>query len=263
MVADEIDGEEDTVNLVIGNGIHGFNNFLGTMTVTYVKTDGAEGNCGPGVVVDVPSSLSGIISVTNTNALTGGGTAEGIEPFRDRIPAASRIQRRGLSVEDYEALIMSNVPSVKYVQTADRTTLTDWPHLYLAIYVVPKGGGLITDILTAEVLAVLVEKGHLGPWEGRYIINDVTQRPVDVTVRIGIETGYVSSSVVNQVILKIQECLSVDNQIINGTFDFAEMSTSVNLTPGVRYAVFTTPTADIESGIGDFFIPGTIAVTVG
>ena len=261
LVADEVNGEADTVNLVIGNGIHGLNNFLGTMTVTYIKTAGADGNCGPGLVIDVPSTLTDKISVTNAGALTGGGTAEGTEALRDRIPAASRIQRRGLSLEDYEALIMSNVPSVKYCQAADRTTLTDWPHLYLALYIVPEGGGLISDILTSEMLVILQEKGHLGAWDGRYVIKDVTQIPVDVTVNIGIVPGYVSSSVVAQVILKIQACLSVDNQTINGTFNFAEMSTAVNLTPGVRYAVFSTPVTDIEAGIGEFFVLGTITVT--
>ena len=263
LVPDGPNGETDAVALTLGNGTQGCQQFIGPMTVTFVRTDGANGNCGPGVVTNPPSSLTGIISITNAAPLRGGGSAEGTESLRARIPAATHIQRRAVSDADYTPLIMTYVPGILDVQAADRTTLPTMPYLYDAIYVVPQGGPPLSSLMKSQILSVCQQRGRLGDWEGRYLVLDPTLTPVNVGVTIGIANGYDPSPVVSAVTAIIQSTLAVPNQVINGTLSYGNLFTSVSNTPGVRYANFATPIADMNAGIGELFVPGVITVTVG
>jgi hypothetical protein len=261
LVADGPNDTSDVVYLTLGDGTYGANTFIGDMTVNYIVTAGATGNCGSGVVVDVPSEFSGVISVTNPLPLRGGASAEEIASLRARIPAATRIQRRGVTLIDYNTLIPERVSGVKYCQSGDRTTLNLWPHEYVALYVVPYGGGPIPSTMRDDILGVLQEAGGELNWEGRYVIMDATEVPVDVTCVLGISIGYQSSPVISQVITKIQTALSVDNQTINGTLSFSSLFSSVVATAGVKSVNFTTPATDVSVGIGEILTAGTITVT--
>jgi hypothetical protein len=263
LVADGPNDTTDVVYLTLGDGSKGANTFTGTMTVTYIVTDEADGNCGQGVVVDVPAELSGIIEVTNPLPFRGGAAAETTEHLRPRIPATTRAQRRGLTLPDYETIIPEHVPGLKYCQTADRTTNNFWPHEHVIIYAVPAGGGSLPEVMYNNILSVCQEYGHLLGWEGRYIILDATEVSVDVTCVVGVTLGFNSSTVLSQVSTKIQELLSVDNQTINGSLLFSNLFSAVISVSGVKSVNFTTPVADVSANVGEILVAGTISVTAG
>ena len=263
LVADGPNDTSDIVYLTLGDGTYGANTFVGEMTVTYIVTAGASGNCGSGVVVDVPGEFSGVISVTNPLPLRGGGPAEENESLRARIPAATRIQRRAVNRLDYPTLLKDNVAGLKYCQAADRSTVFTLPYEYVTIYAVPEGGGALPQQMVDDIYAVLTDKGALGIWEGRYFVESAIEVPVDVTCTIGIVTGYQSASVISAVVTKIQTFLSVDNQTISGTLSFRELFSAIIATAGVKSEVLVTPSSDVTAGVGEILIAGTITVTAG
>jgi len=263
LMAEGPNDTSDVVYLTLGDGTKGVNTFTGDMTVNYIVTAGTDGNCGENVVVDVPGAFAGVISVTNLLPLRGGGPAEDTEELRLRIPEASRIQRRGVTKVDYNTLIKEHVSGVKYVQAADRNTVPEMPHLYVVIYAVPEGGGPLPGTMIDDIMAICEIYGHLGDWEGRYVILDAVEVALDVTCSLGIKTGYQSASVISQVVTKIQTALSVDNQTIAGTFSFGDLFSAITATAGVKYVNFVTPLIDQQAGIGEIFVAGDISVTVG
>lgn len=261
LVADGPNNTSDVVYLTLGDGSKGSNTFTGEMTVNYIITAGEAGNCGSDVVVDVPGEFSGVISVTNALPLRGGGPAEGTEPLRARIPAASRIQRRGMTTEDYNTLIKEKVPGIKYVQTLDRRVIDEIPHLCVVIYVVPIGGGPTPQTMIDNVLAVCTQWGHLGTWQDRYVVLDATEVPIDVACVLGIVAGYQSSTVISQVSAKIRNAFNVNNNTIGGIFSFGNLFSAVTSTLGVKSVIFSTPVMDLAVGNGKIFTLGNLSVT--
>ena len=187
--ADLYDGVQDSVFLVLGDGINGFGLPDANLAVTFNITDGFDGNCGIATITSPPAIASQHTTVSNTVAATGGAPAEAIEDYRRRIPAVVRTQHRGLTVSDYAALIES-VSGVKHCAVIDRNSSSDWPYLYLFIYVIPEGGGPLTSQFKETLSLQCNSWGHLGDWSLRYIIDDAVEDPRDMSCTIGVVAGY-------------------------------------------------------------------------
>ena len=258
----ELCGDDDTVWLVFGDGTKGSLPPTDVnVNVRFVRTDGAAGNCGSGVISSVPDALSGMITARNIEAATGGGPAETTESIRQGIPAMVRTQRRGLTKEDYETLI-GHMPGVLHVQAVDRSVSRDWPHMYAAFYVVPNGGGPMSSLLKDQIWAACAEWGHLGAYLERYILMDATEAPVNISVKIGILPGYTTETVVNAVTTAIQAVLAAANEEIGAALSFNDLFQAANAVAGVSYADFISPTSDVPRAPGEINVAGVITVTV-
>ena len=255
--------EDDNIWMVVGDGTSGATlPTLTDITISYLVTDGKAGNCGAGLITGKPESVTGLVmSVSNTVVANGGSDAESIESIRRNIPRVTRTQRRGVTLEDYEALI-EHMSGVLWCQALDRNTLDYYPWEFVSLYVVPDGGGPMSDNFKNSILSELQDWGHMQNWSQRYLLVDAEEYPVDVTVRIGVSPGYNSNTVSAAVITSLNELFAIDMRGIAEPLSFTDLHYAVQNTTGVSYCEFTTPINDITPGDGAIITPGTFTVTV-
>ncbi len=262
--ADLYDGVQDSVFLVLGDGTNGFGLPDGDLTVTFNVSDGLDGNCGVATITNTPAIASQHTTISNTVAATGGAPAESTKDYRLRIPAVVRTQRRGLTTSDYAALIES-VSGVKHCAVIDRNSSSDWPYLYLFIYVVPEGGGPLTSQFKETLSLQCNSWGHLGDWSLRYIIDDAVEDPRDISCTIGVVSGYNSQDVVNNVAAVIEELFSLDNIGIGDTIRFVDIHYVVSRVPGVSFVEYPSNphSEDYITTANSILTLSSVSVTVG
>ena len=257
----ELNGDDDSVWLVVGDGTKGIavpDNE--TISIRYVKTDEADGNCGSGVITTVPEEFQDVITCTNIEAATGGAAAEDVESMRRNIPRMVRTQRRAVIKEDYETLI-EHMPGVLHCQCLDRNDSKYWPHEYVVLYVVPDGGGPMSTLLQEQIWSECGSWGMYGSWKNRYLLFDATEVPLNIVARIGVLSGYSADSVISAVIEALTAVLDLQNRTIGGTVKFADLHAAVMAVAGVSWVEFDGLEGDATSGDGEIVVPGTIAVT--
>jgi phage-related baseplate assembly protein len=261
LFADDFNGEQDTVFLVVGDGSKGHSVPETGMHLTYIRTDGSLGNSGSGVVTIYPNAYTNVIEVTNVVSATGGSDAEAHEVFRERVPAVTRAQRRAVTPEDYEALVTS-IPGVADCQAVDRNLLPTYPWEFVALYVLPEGGGVTPPILLTEIRTQLQEWGHLNSWSGRYLIRDATTKSIDVTARLNSAPGYLAESVRVAVIAAISNRFVLPNVSIGANFSFTSLNVDCNRVEGVNWIEFDTPKEEVSITYGEIPTVGIITVTL-
>ena len=255
-----MNNEFNTVYLVLGDGVEGKQLPPSTLSVQFLRTAAENGNAGYGMITGVPSDLIEKITATNGDPATGGGPVESISDFRRRIPRVVQTQRRGLTTTDYEALIES-IAGVKHCQALDRNYGSQYPHLYMKLFIVSEGGGPMSDQLEILITAKCCDWGHLGAWTGRYIISDAVEVPVNITCRIGIVAGYSSQAVISAVQAALTSLLSTNSQIIAGTLSYSDIHSTALSVAGVSWADIDLPLADVSAGNGEILTAGTMTVT--
>jgi len=260
LYADLYEDEQDTVFLSIGDGVYGNGTPPGTISIIYHTTSGASGNCGAGTIVYAPAGLTDLITVTNTVSATGGAAAEGKEQFRQRLPMVVQSQRRGLTERDYDALVRS-IPGVLYCQATSRSSNTSWPFLYIFLYVLPEGGGAVSEYLEGVIIEQCKEWGHFGDWAGRYIILDAVENEVDVTMSVGKLTGYQQQTVDTAIRAAIDTFFLPENRLVGVNLNFSDLHSTVSLVPGVDWVEFDSPESTLVASEGDTFVLGTVSIT--
>jgi hypothetical protein len=258
LYADLYQGQANTVFLVLGNGSQGRGVPEDPVTVRWIRTEGPDGNCGTGVILEPPATLSQYVTVTNTELATGGSMSESLESFRARIPEITRTQRRMVNLEDYEAMIEA-IPGIAHCQAVDRNYGSEWPHLYVVLFVVPAGRENLSETLKNSVYDVCTKWGHLGSWRERYLLKDAKQIAVPVACRVSVTEGYIASAVSSAV----YQAIAV--QFIMGVaelFSFSSLNLVVGRIPGVSWVEFDTPVADVTAGLGQILVPGNITVAL-
>ena len=260
LYGDEFEGETDTVFIVFGNGNKGQTLPIEGVTVSFLRTAGSAGNSGVNTIKTSVGTFAGIVTVSNIELASSGAEAEGTESLRDRIPGAVQLQQTAVSKENYESLL-KRISGVKLCQCVDRNDDLRWPHLYVPLYVLPEGGGLMSTPLKDVIFAELREFGHLGSWDNRYILLDAVAVPINVTCRVNVSSG-VGSTVQNNVYQTILGLFSPEKNRLNGEFGFTDLNVTASRIAGVNWIEFDEPKADVSLGIGQYPVPGTITVNV-
>lgn len=257
----ELNGDTDSVWLVVGNGAKGAEPPESTdILVRYIVTDGATGNCGAGLIRTIPDGLYDTIdSVTNNIVANGGSASETTDSLRRQIPAVTRAQRRAVTHDDYEALVQHQ-PGVLWCQALDRNEFQFFPWEFVALYIVPDGGGPMNDLFKAGLLNEIGQWGHLLSWPGRYVLLDATEYPVDVTMRVWRATGYTENTVTQNITSALNTLFSLDARSIAETLSFIGLHQAVSSVAGVSVVEFVTPTSDVNPGNGNFIRPGTYTI---
>jgi len=257
----ELDGDDDTVWLVLGDGSAGQGPPAGEqLTVKYIRTDASTGNCGAGVITGIPDFLTDLVSVSNIEQATGGGGAETREAIRRAIPRMARTQRRGLTAEDYETLIQ-HIPGVLHVQALDRESDSQFPYFYEVICVVPEGGGPISTYLRSEIMAQCQQWGHLGDWSNRYIVRDCTQIVCDVTARIGVARGYDTANCIGRVTAALETVFLPENLSIGSGIDVARLYQAVAGLAGLNWIEIDTPADSLPGIQQSIYVKGVVSIT--
>lgn len=271
----ELNGDDDSVWLVMGDGTQGMlPPAHEPLQVRFVRTAEALGNCGHSRISGVPDGLADLITCTNIEPATGGAPAEGTESLRRMIPRVTRTQRRGVTTEDYEALI-EHMPGVLHVQAIDRNDVAGplaaamfgsaeygWPHLYVVLVVVPEGGGPMSSLLKEQIWAQCGNWGHLGNWRSRYVLTDAIAVPVNVAMRVGVLPGNQPDVVTSAVISSVQNVMAIENQTIGGTLRFAVLHQAASAVAGVSWVEFDAPISDTVAPAGHVITAGMITAQV-
>lgn len=257
----ELNGNDDTVWLTLGNGIRGTGPADTPMSVKFIRTAGAEGNAGSGVVTIVPDSLSALITCANTDIATGGAASESTESIRNMIPRWARLGRNAVTVADYETLL-EHLAGLLHVKAYDRQLSTAWPHEHVVLFIAPDGGGEMSSYLRTSVLDLCGRRGIYGRWSGRYVINNAVAKLVTMAVRIGVSDGYVPATVGAAAGAALEALLAPELQPIEGRLRFADLHAAASALPGLSWIEFDSPKTDILAGVGEQLVSGGVVVTV-
>jgi hypothetical protein len=278
----ELNGNTDEVWLTLGDGVEGQSTPNETMSVRFVRTDEAAGNCGHSVITLVPDGFGDLIAALNIEPATGGAPSQSTGSIRRSIGPVTHAQRRGVNTADYVALL-EHLPGILHVQALDRndapgplnvamfgSTDYGWPHEYMVIVVVPAGGGPMSTLLKNRIWDQLAAWGHLGRWRGRYILVDAIAQPVNVAMRIGVLEGYVPDVARSAAIAAIANVLAPENRSIGehkdtgtpGRIDFSEFHSAASAAAGVSWVEFDAPNDDVIVPDGFVATAGTISAMV-
>ncbi len=257
----ELNGDDDTVNLAIGDGVRGVSTPEEPVNVEFIRTAGAAGNGGAGTVMVVPDAFKALITCTNIDACSGGANAQSADSIRREGPLVTEAQRRGVIKADYEALL-ADLPGILRVKTYDRENSPHWPHEHVIIYAVPDGGGLLSEYNRSQILGECQSKGVYERSPVRYVILDAIRKTVNIAARIGVLDGYNPATVGSATGQALAALLAPENQQIEGRVAFADLHRIAGSVAGVNYVEFDNPVIDTICGKGEFPVPGTIQITV-
>ncbi len=257
----ELNGDNDTVWLTLGNGIRGQGPVAEDMTVTFIRTSAASGNCGTGVITLAPEALAVSITCSNIEMATGGAPSETRESLRESLPDRASIQRRAVSSRehDYKKLV-EPIPGVLHCQEFDINDSREWPHQTVAMYVVPEGGGPMSSALKDLIWAELCQKGSLGFWQGRYLLYDADEKVVAFALRVGIVQGYNSTAVQSAIDTNLTAFFAPANRAIGETISFSLLHSTISIVPGVSWVEFDAPTGDVVCSSSEFPVYGGLTV---
>lgn len=185
--------ETDGAMLRFGDGALGAIPEAGaTIEATYRVGGGKQGNVRAGTIAtiaDAPQlSLFGAL-VINPEPATGGAERESIDHAVQHAPQVFRSLKRAVTGPDYEALArdFSGVGKVRAASTGWNTVI---------LYVAPEGGGPVSDVLAANLLAYFEDKR---PLSTIIEIEDVDYVPVYVSAEVGVVGYYSTDQVAEQV----------------------------------------------------------------
>ena len=220
-----------------------------------------DGNTGATTITELDSEVALMVAISNAEPATGGAYAETIDAYRSRLPYIVRTQRRGVTQDDYEALVVS-IPGVADCQCLDRNTSQDYPWEYAVIYILPEGGGNMSGTLQSTVYNTLMDSGGLGGWQGRYILHNAIPVAVPITCRLSVTPGYSTANVETALRTAIATCFEITIDIVNEPFDFGNLNVVCGRVAGVNYIEFDAPESDVEMSDGEYPIAGAISVTL-
>lgn len=260
--ADKVNGIADTIYLIVGNGTQGATlSSSSTYVLDYVRCNAADGNMAPNLVINIDDDYTPFVSLANIVVSSGGAGVETIEDYRIRIPKVVRTQRRAVTKEDYEALIIS-IPGIKRVQAIDRNENGIYPWEYVGIYAVPEGGGNLSNTLMASILDTCKEYGALGGWYRRYIIKSVTYDSINVTCSVGAAYGIDPNTLISSVTAAINSFFHVDNNDISKVFVIGELHSAVMAVSGVSWVEFPNLDYTYAPDYGHMTSLGSLVVNV-
>lgn len=177
--------------------------------VTYRYGVGAAGNVGTNAILGLAEFITGVQSVTNNVAASGGSDPESIDSMRISIPRSVKTLNRAVTTDDYANLALQ-VPGVvrAFAVGSFFTTVT--------LYIAPSGGGQPSATLVSSVQTYLATRSLIGVTLSvsgpRYI-------GANISVTVNVLSAFNQASVINAVRTQLELYFLFDNR------DFAEIIT--------------------------------------
>ena len=188
----EIDAD-DRATVTFGDGAFGMIPPAGSaVRVSYRVGGGLHGNVPAHsirTIADAPQLTLIGVGVTNPRPATGGAEREAIDHAVAHAPAVFRSLKRAVTRADYEALALEFAGVGKV-----RAEARDWNTVTL--YVAPEGGGHVSDVLRADLLAYFED---LRPLSTLIEVEDVDYVEVFVTASISVVSYYAQDQIAEAV----------------------------------------------------------------
>jgi hypothetical protein len=245
----EIDAD-DRADILFGDDAFGAIPPAGsTIRVDYRVGGGERGNVTPKAIqtiVDAPALALAGAQVTNESAATGGAKRESIEHAVAHAPQVFRSLQRAVTADDYEAL------ALKYKGVGKvRAESKNWNTVTL--YVAPQGGGQVSDVLRANLLAYFVDKR---PVSAIIEIEDVDYVKVYVEADVAIESYYSRADMQDKIQQAASGLLAFDAVDFAQPIYLSKFYEAIEAIEGVQFVTITdfrrgtaaTPTSVEPSG---------------
>jgi len=224
---------EDRATIIFGDGAFGAIPPKGSViTATYRLGGGRHGNVGAKAIQTiVDASQLTLLGATATNPqpATGGADRETIAHAVRQAPAVFRSLKRAVTAADFEALAL-NFNGVGKV----RATAAGWNTINL--FVAPQGGGYVSDILKANLLAYFEDKR---PITTLIEIEDVDYVKIFITAKIGVNSYYDADVVTEQVQAVGGHLLAFENVDFAQTLYLSKFYEAIEAIDGVDYVTIT------------------------
>jgi hypothetical protein len=228
----EID-ENDRAEILFGDGELGAVPPAGAiLAATYRVGGGLAGNVPAGSIttlVDAPRLALAAARVSNPAAATGGAPRETLAHAVGHAPGVFRSLRRAVTREDFEALALDFAGVGKV-----RAEATHWNTVTL--YVAPAGGGQVSDVLEANLLAYFEDKR---PLSTLIEIEDVDYVAVYVAAEVGVKGYYGQREVAQEVRLEAGGLLAFDRVDFGQTLYLSKVYEAIEAIEGVEFVNVT------------------------
>jgi len=253
----------DETWLTIGDGHYGLLPPAGqTVTVKYLRTLGAGGNLGKGVVT---TPLDAVyfegeqvkLSVANIQVASNGNAREPLDHARRQAPAELASLWRAVTKADYVALA-EGFPGVAKAQILDVNDCIQMDYYHVCVVIAPDGGGLPSQLLKDEVLAFLNERKLLTVIVH---VKDPVYIPVDIDAEVHVFREYDRYEVLDAVLAKVSDYLAFDNVRFGQDIYFSDLVALIDGVEGVSHVVMDHPTGDLAIGAGELAVEGTTNIT--
>ena len=197
--------EEDRAMVIFGDGAFGAIPASGAVIkATYRVGGGSHGNVVADSIqtlVDAPQLALIGAKVINPDPATGGAERESIEHAVMHAPGVFRSLKRAVTAEDYKALAL-DFKGVGKV----RAEATNWNTITL--FVAPEGGGHVSDVLRANLLAYFEDK-H--PLSTIIEIEDADYIKIFIKADVGVKSYYARNDIKEKVERAAADLLAFEN----------------------------------------------------
>jgi hypothetical protein len=224
----EIDAD-DNADIVFGDGSFGAIPAVGST----IRVDYRVGGGGPGnvparsiqTIIEAPALVLAGAQVSNLEPATGGAERESIERAVRQAPQVFRSLKRAVTAADYEALArqFNGVGKVR----AERG---NWNTVNL--FVAPEGGGRVSDVLRANLLAYFDDKR---PISTIIEIQDVDYVKVYVAAHVELESYYSRAEKAEEVRRAGANLLAFANVDFKDEIFLSKFYEAIEATRGVKF----------------------------
>ena len=235
--------QDEKYELLFGDGIFGRKIENGkTINVTYLVTDGREGN-GPaffsyaGNIENDSGSTSTLTStptISVVSAASNGGDIESVDSIKYFAPRLYSSQYRAVTARDYEAIIQQIYPNTESVSVVGGEEIDPPQFGTVFITIKPKNGDFVSDFDKTQILSDLKN----------YSLTGINQKIVDLKVlHIELESFiYYDSS-------RVKSVNELKTRVTNGLTTYSR-STDVNKFGGrFKYSKILSVIDNIEDSI--------------
>ena len=235
--------QDEKYELLFGDGIFGRKIENGkTINVTYLVTDGREGN-GPaffsyaGNIENDSGSTSTLTStptISVVSAASNGGDIESVDSIKYFAPRLYSSQYRAVTERDYEAIIQQIYPNTESVSVVGGEEIDPPQFGTVFITIKPKNGDFVSDFDKTQILSDLKN----------YSLTGINQKIVDLKVlHIELESFiYYDSS-------RVKSVNELKTRVTNGLTTYSR-STDVNKFGGrFKYSKILSVIDNIEDSI--------------
>jgi hypothetical protein len=176
-------------------------------------------------IIDAPQLVLLGAQITNPRPATGGAERESIAHAVTHAPGVFRSLKRAVTAEDYAALTL-DFKGVGKV----RAEATNWNTVKLVV--APQGGGQVSDVLRANLLAYFEDKR---PVSTVIDIADADYVQIYVTAKIGVTRYYASEDVKERVQQAAGRLLAFDNVDFAQTIYLSKFYEAIEAIDGVDF----------------------------
>jgi hypothetical protein len=231
--------QDEKYELLFGDGLIGKkleNNAV--VTVTYIVTDGKEGNGASsfsfaGSVKNAsgsPITSNNVVSITTNQSSQNGSDIESVDSIKYFAPRIYSSQYRAVTARDYEAIIKKIYPETESVAIIGGEELDPPEFGTVTISIKPKNGTYVSDFLKSRILSQLKQ----------YSISGINQKIIDlkilyVEIDTSIYYNYSQVSAVESLKTKVTNSLtnysnSIDLNTFGGRFKYSKIAQVIDNT---------------------------------